>query len=188
MAQLFNFAKPIRRFILMAFWLVSMNSAGAQTLWKITGSSVVFTVKQFGSSIDGTLKGMTGTIRFDPANPQVSGMSATVDVRTINTNNSLRDRHLREREMFFNVEKYPSLRMKATRIEKVGSGYVGFFDLTIKDLIKPVRLPFTFETSGKNGTFVGTFDFNRRDWNVGGNTIGLSDRVTVRINVNTQLE
>lgn len=191
MVQLFNPLKsvrPIRDVILVAFWLVSMSKAGAQNAWKITGSSIAFTVKQLGINIDGTFKGMTGSLRFDPATPGAGSLSATVGVGTINTGNSLRDRHLRDREMFFNVEQYPDLRMKSTRIEKRDRDYTGSFDLTIKDVTKSVRMPFTFETAGRKGTFTGTFDFNRRDWNIGGNTLGLADRVTVRITVNAQLE
>ncbi len=156
--------------------------------WKPLSASVTFTAKMFGVEVLGKLGGLNAELRFDPANPASGTLAATVDTRTLDTDNNLRNKHLRERETFFNVEKYPTLRMKSTKLERAATGYTGTFELTIKDVTRPVRVPFTFENTGKKGTFTTQFELNRRDYNLGGNTLGMSDRVVVRITVNAQSE
>ncbi|MBC7891347.1 MAG: YceI family protein [Sphingobacteriaceae bacterium] len=186
MAQFFN-RFGLRACILVALWLVGI-AATAQPTWRPSGSSVGFKAKQFGVEVDGTFKGLNATLRFDPANPATGSLAGNVDARTVDTGNKLRNKHLRERESFFNVEKFPVIRLKSTRLEKAGNGYAGTFELTIKDVTKSLRVPFTFETTGKTGVFAATFPLDRRDYDLGGSTLGMSDNVTVRITVTTQQE
>lgn len=173
------------RRIVLAVFLVSLGSFPALAqVWKPTSASVTFRAKMFGTAVEGRFKGFNGQLQFDPATGTGS-LIATVDARTVDTDNLLRNRHLRERETFFNVEKFPEIRMKATRLEKTGTGYVGTFDLTVKSTTRPVRVPFTFTTEGPKGTFAGTFSFNRKEFDFGGTTLGMSETVTVSLLVNT---
>jgi len=74
--------------------------------------------------------------------------------------------------------------MKSTKIEKVGDTYIGYFDLTMKETTKNIKVPFTFKQDGNNATFSGSTTINRRDWAVGGGTLGLSNDVTFTVLVN----
>lgn len=169
----------------LAFFLVSLVGLPAVAqVWKPTSAFVTFQAKLFGTTVEGRFKGFDGQLQFNPA-VGTGSLVATVDARTVDTDNALRNRHLREREMFFNVEKFPVLRMKSTRLEKTPTGYVGIFDLTVKNTTRPVRVPFTFNTEGPKGTFAGTFIINRKDFDFGGNTLGMSSTVTVSLLVNT---
>src|SRR4051812_2495897 len=47
-------------------------------------------------------------------------VEATVDVKSINTNNSQRDQHLRNAD-FFEADSHPDLVFKSTKVEKVDS-------------------------------------------------------------------
>lgn len=171
--------------VVLTFFLVSLvGSAAVAQVWKPTSASVTFRAKMFGTAVKGSFKGFTGQLQFDPATG-LGSLTATVDARTVDTDNALRNRHLREREVFFNVEKFPVIRMKSTRLEKTATGYAGTFDLTVKSTTRPVRVPFTFTTEGTKGTFVGTFSFNRKDFDFGGNTLGMSETVSVSLLVNT---
>ena len=107
------------------------NTIFAQN-WKPITAGVSFKMKMLGTSVTGNFKGFVGTLKFDPNDLANSSLVGTVDATTIDTDNSLRNRHLKEKEDFFNVAKYPKLKMKTTKIEKEGSNYVGYFDLTIK--------------------------------------------------------
>ena len=173
------------RLVVLAFFLVSLvGSPAVAQVWKPTSASVTFRAKMFGTAVEGSFKGFTGQLQFDPTTG-LGSMTATVDARTVDTDNTLRNRHLRDRETFFNVEKFPVLRMKSTRLEKTSTGYVGTFDLTVKNITRPVRVPFTFTTEGAKGTFAGTFSLNRNDFDFGKNTFGMSETVTVSLLVNT---
>ena len=75
--------------------------------------------------------------------------------------------------------------MKSRKIEKTETGFLGTFDLTMKETTKTIKMPFTVSTEGDKSVFKGSFVLNRRDWKVGGGTLGLSNNVTVSITLNT---
>lgn len=142
----------------------------------------------FGANVTGTLGGLTTQLTFDPENLAKASLQATLDARSVDTDNSLRDRHLREKEDFFDTERHPTIKMRSVRIEKLSSGYVGYFDLTIKQTTKQLKVPFDFLRSGTNATFTSTFVINRRDWGLGGGTLGMSNDVTVSIKIVSQAQ
>ena len=177
----------MKRVFFMFVFVGSLAIAQAQT-WQPTSATVGFKIKMLGVGVDGTFKGLAATLRFDSQNMAVNNLSATVDAATLDTDNNLRNRHLREKEDYFNVAKYPKITMKSTKIEKTATGYVGYFDLTMKNTTKSVKLPFTFTQTGNKAIFSGSTVINRRDWSVGGGTLGLSNDVTMNLTVNAQAQ
>lgn len=170
--------------ILIFLLLVNLSLGVNAQNWKPTNANVSFKLKMLGSTVEGKFKGFSGTLKFDANNLATSSLNASVEAATIDTDNNLRNRHLKEKEDFFNVAKYPLLKMKTTKIEKDGNNFVGYFDLTIKETTKSVKIPFTFKQEGNNAAFQGSAVINRRDWSVGGGTWGMSDNVTFTIAVN----
>jgi polyisoprenoid-binding protein YceI len=170
--------------ILMMFLFVNMTNSIVAQNWKPTTAGVSFKLKMLGATVEGKFKGFVGVLKFDVNDLNNSSFSATVDASTLDTDNNLRNKHLKEKLDFFDVAKYPTLKMKTTRIEKDGSNFVGYFDLTIKETTKTVKIPFTFKQDGNNAIFQGSTVINRRDWKVGGGTWGMSDNVTFTIAVN----
>ena len=170
--------------ISIIFLFVSLSTATFAQNWKPVTANVFFKLKMLGSTVEGKFKGFSGIIKFDPNNLATSSLNASVDASTLDTDNNLRNKHLKEKEDFFNVAKYPTVKMKTTKIEKDGNNYVGYFDLTMKETTKSVKIPFTFKQEGNNATFQGSAVINRRDWAVGGGTWGMSDNVTFTIAVN----
>ncbi len=168
--------------ICLLFVNIITNSFAQQ--WRPVTAGVSFKIKMLGSTVDGKFKGFTGAIKFDAKDLSNASFVASVDVNTLDTDNNLRNRHLKEKEDFFNVAKYPTIKMKSTKIEKVGESYIGYFDLTMKETTKNIKVPFTFKQEGNNATFSGMTTINRRDWAVGGGTLGLSSDVTFTILVN----
>jgi polyisoprenoid-binding protein YceI len=164
--------------------IVSLSNPIFAQNWKPTTANVSFKLKMLGATVEGKFKGFTGTLKFDPDNVANSSLSASVDATTLDTDNNLRNKHLKEKSEFFNVAKYPTVKMKTTKIEKDGSNFVGYFDLTIKETTKSVKIPFTFKQEGDKASFQGSAIINRRDWSVGGGTWGMSDNVTFMIVVN----
>lgn len=79
-----------------------------------------------------------------------ASIDATIKTGSIDTGNEGRDKHLRSDD-FLNVEKYPDMRFKSTRIEKTGSGtYKITGDLTIRDVTKSVVLDTKYKGSVKD--------------------------------------
>lgn len=147
-------------------------------------SKVSFVIKNFGLKVDGNFKGIRGTILFDPADLYNSAVYVSVSANTIDTDNSTRDKHLKKAD-YFNVEKFPIISFISTKISKTATvgKYIISGNLTIKGTTKPIEFDFTAIPINTGFTFKGAFTINRRDFNVGGSSLALSDNLTVYLNV-----
>jgi polyisoprenoid-binding protein YceI len=145
-------------------------------------SDVNFTIKNFGINTPGSLKGLKGTINFNPADVASSSFSVSVDVNTINTGVDARDNHLKEEE-YFDVKKYPVITFSSANIKKDENGYLVTGNLTIKGVTKAVSFPFTVENQNNGILLNGNFSINRKDFNVGGSSAVLGNSVNVSLKV-----
>jgi len=145
------------------------------------------------STVRGQFGKTTGTVQYDPANPSAASIQAEVDVSTIDTRVAKRDAHLKSPD-FFDVEKFPTITFKSTKVESAGAGaFKVTGDLTIRGVTKPVVFNvegLTAPIKDRNGLRMGaaaTAKINRQDfgitWNraieAGGVTVG--DEVTITI-------
>lgn len=173
-------------FLLMILYFFTLMMYGQNNL-KIKYSTITFKIKNAGFYVDGFLKGFEGKIVFSPTALAGSTIEASVKTETINTGNKSRDNHLRKDDYFY-VEKYPKISMKSKRVANSQSGdFIGYFDLTIRDVTKEVKIPFTYKESNGVGVFKGNFTINRRDYKVGGNSMVLGDMVIVDIEIEVSL-
>jgi len=124
-------------------------------------------------------------------------VEATVDVTSINTNNSQRDEHLRNAD-FFEAETHPNLIFKSTKIEKLDSDSFNLYGyLTIKEITKPVKLAVEYNGIAKDpwGNIKAGFTINgkinRKDFGITYNaameTGGVMLGEEVKINGDIQL-
>src|SRR5262249_33610307 len=122
-------------------------------------------------------------------------VEATIDATSIDTGTAQRDTHLRSPD-FFDVEKFPELRFRSTRIEPVGTGHYRLTgELSIRGVTRSLALQ--VEAAGK-GTdpwgnqrigFVARTSLDRKDyglaWNqaleAGGFLVG--DRIDIELDV-----
>jgi polyisoprenoid-binding protein YceI len=136
---------PAALFTLAALALPALAAAQAAqaTTWNIdpahTHSS--FTVRHLViSNVRGEFGKTTGTLQLDEKDLSRSSVEATIDTSSIDTRVADRDTHLKSPE-FFDVQKYPSMTFKSTKVEKAGKGKLKVTgNLTIKDVTKPVVL------------------------------------------------
>ena len=142
----------------------------AATTWNIDSvhSSAQFKVKHMMiSNVKGEFTTITGTLKYDAENVSNSYVEASIEAKTISTRDPQRDAHLKSAD-FFDVEKYPALSFKSTRVSKKADGELSVAgDLTIHGVTKNV----VFEVEGPSAP-------TKDPW---GNTrVGLS--ATTRIN------
>jgi polyisoprenoid-binding protein YceI len=146
--------------------------------------------------VEGRFKDFVGTIRYDDADITKSAVEFTAKVESIDTGVEPRDKHLRTAD-FFEVEKYPEMTFKSTRVERKGKmGGVLHGDLTLKGVTKQVSLPFTITGAIKDGRGTTRFGvsartvINRRDYGItfgqpmDGGGLSIGNEVTI----NLQLE
>jgi polyisoprenoid-binding protein YceI len=174
------FMKNLFLFLLL---IIAGNGVTAQLKPVGNGTSVQFKVKNFGISVGGSFSGLQGNIKFNPGDIGHAEFNISVDANTVNTENSLRDDHLR-RETYFDVKKYPRISFASTKVSRAAQNgaFLIFGKLTIKNTTKDISFPFTAEASGTGYIFKGTFTMNRRDFGVGGSSI-ISDNLEVNLSV-----
>jgi polyisoprenoid-binding protein YceI len=168
------------------FWglLLFSNPILAQKKWQVGNSSVTFKIKNAGFIVDGSIVGLKANINFDAKKSYSNTIEATVDVKTITTNNSARDKHIRKPE-FFDVEKYSTIALSSgTFAKQTDDSFKGYFKLIIKNVTKDVVIPFTFIEKESEAIFTGTFTINRLHYNVGESSLLLSNNVTIVIKLN----
>jgi polyisoprenoid-binding protein YceI len=153
--------------------------------WNVDSANakVGFSVKGPFGTVNGTFSGLKSTIKFDPADLAGSSVQASIDANTVSSGVGVRNHHLKSEEQWLNTEKYPLITYKSTKIEKAGAGYKAVGELKIKDVSKPVEIPFTWTPNGNSGVFKGEFAFKRLDFNLGkaGGTVG--DVITIHLEV-----
>ncbi len=115
----------------------------AQSTWNIdpAHSHAGFTVRHLViSNVQGQFQKVTGAVQLDEKDVTKSSVQATIDTTTIDTRVPDRDKHLKSPD-FFDVEKYPTITFKSTKVEGAGQGKLKVTgDLTIHGVTKPVVL------------------------------------------------
>jgi len=136
-------------------------------------SFIGFKVKHMGLiEVPGYFRDFTGTVNYDAADIAKSSVEFKAVVTSVDTGVAGRDRHLRTAD-FFDVEKFPELTFKSTKVEKKGKGWIVSGDLTMRGVTKPVAIPFEItgflpggERSGAKIGISGETTINRRDFGV----------------------
>lgn len=161
-------------------------------------SEVTFAVRHMMiSTVRGKFNKFSGTIDFNEADPAKSTVDVSIETASIDTRDEKRDGHLKSGD-FFDVEKFPALTFKSTRVEKVSdnSGRV-YGDLTIRDVTRPVVLDVEYAGQARSpwGTtsagFSATTKINRKDfgltWNVALETGGVLVGEDISIAIEAEL-
>jgi polyisoprenoid-binding protein YceI len=167
------------------------------TTWKIdpSHSNVEFGVRHLMiSTVKGRFTDVSGSVQGDLADPTSGKVDITIGLASIDTREAQRDAHLRSGD-FFDVEKFPSMTFRSTRIEGRGDSFKVIGDLAIRGVSRPVVLDVTAEGLGKDpwggdrAGFSATAKIKRSDfgltWNqlleTGGVAVG--DEIKISIDV-----
>jgi polyisoprenoid-binding protein YceI len=107
-------------------------------------TQVEFSARHLGMmTVRGNFVDVTASGYIDPEHPEASTVEVTIQTASIRTDNPKRDNDLRA-SYFLEVEKYPTINFKSTKIEQTGANtYNMTGDLTIKGTTKPVTLAVT---------------------------------------------
>lgn len=143
--------------------------------------------------VEGRFKDFTGMIHYDDTDITKSSVEFTAKVESIDTGIEPRNKHLRTAD-FFEVEKYPEMTFKSTRVERKGkTGGILHGDFTLKGVTKQVSLPFTITGAIKDGQGNTRFGvdaqttINRRDYGINwgkplsGGGIDVGNEVNIRL-------
>ena len=173
--------------------------------WDNVHSSMTFKIEHLGISyVHGRFNEVAGQFSFDPKDPAKARFALTIQVASIDTNQKLRDEHLRTAD-FFEVEKYPTMSYRSTGIRPDGDGFVMEGELTLKGVTLPVPLrlvingfsvdPYASDpAAGARAGFTATGEINRMDFGVSyngpvpGGGVLLGEKVQIILEIEAALQ
>jgi polyisoprenoid-binding protein YceI len=163
----------MKKFFSIVFVSAVVLASSAYTIqavlnWKIDSekAAIKFTMQAHGQELIGSFKGVKGDINFDEKNLEKSTINVTIDIATVSTGNTTRDGHLQGAQ-WFDAATAATAKFVSTKIEKTSNGYLAIGNFTIKATTQVIEIPFTYEGSKDAGTFKGTANIKRKDFNVG---------------------
>jgi polyisoprenoid-binding protein YceI len=189
----------MKRLFLITVAAISSLVVSAQTKWSLdpTHSSVKFSVEHLViSEVEGSFKKFDGNVNSAKPDFTDAAVNFTIDVNSINTDNDMRDKHLKGDD-FFNAGQYPNMTFKSTSFKKVsGNKYALYGNMTIRNVTKPVKFDVVYGGTAKDGYgnikagFKATSVINRFDYGLKWNTLTEAGGATVGkdITINMKLE
>ena len=149
------------------------------------------------TNVSGSFKNFQAEVETNNIDFSSAQINLTAEMSSITTNNEQRDAHLRTSD-FFEVDKYPELKFRSTKVEKIDNDTFALYgELTLKGVTKTVKLNAEYNGvakdpwGGERAGFVITGKINRTDWGVNFNgaleTGGVMLSEEVRINSEIQL-
>ncbi len=154
-------------------------------------ASIIFSISHLGfSQYKGRFNSFDGTLFLQPNAPEQSSVKITVDIRSIDTNNSKLEGKLVS-EQFFDAEKFPTASFTSTKFVKLSDTKGALTgDLSLHGVTRPVVLDVTFNGAGENpfaGTktlgFAATTTIKRSDFGIKEYLPAVGDTVTLTIDV-----
>ena len=194
----------VRSFVAFSFALLSASPSFAQT-WTIDSnhSNASFAVRHMMvSTVRGEFGKLSGTVEFDDKDVAKTAIQATIDAASVNTRVADRDTHLKSAD-FFDVDRYPAITFRSTRVQSSADGLQIVGDLTIHGVTKEITLkvdgptPVLKDGRGnlKRGA-TGTTTIDRREfglvWNraveAGGVLVGDDVQITIDVELTRKVE
>ncbi len=173
----------------------TLNNQTLTGKWSVdhVHSNLQFTVDHLViSQVNGSFRDYTGSLSNEGENFEDAQIDFSIKTASLNTNNEMRDDHLRSDD-FFNAEAYPEIVFKSTGIEKTGDNTFNINGtLTIRDVRKSVTFKAKVGGVAKDAygntklglrvsTEIDRFDYNLK-WNqlteAGGFTVGKEVEIT----------
>jgi polyisoprenoid-binding protein YceI len=130
--------------------------------------------------------------------PTQSGVTATIELASIDTRQEQRDAHIRSAD-FFDVDNHPQMTFRSTAVRTDGADWVVEGELTLKGNTKPVVLSLELNGFGPDAYggyragFSAKTEINRNEFGVDikmpmdGGGVVVSDKVTVELEIEAVL-
>lgn len=166
--------------VLLVVGLMMILASPARSSWKLdtAHSKLKFAVTHLLiSEAEGNFASFTGSLEASKPDFTDAIVEFSVDVNSINTENEMRDKHLRSDD-FFNAEKHPKMLFKSVSWKMIDArNYRIEGDLTIRDVTKRVTFDVVYGGTVKDpwgntkAGFKATTVINRFDYNLKWNTL-----------------
>ncbi len=176
--------------------MTTATQPSTQTTWQVdpAHSLVEFSVRHMMvSTVKGRFTDVKGAVINVDDDPAKSSVEIEIAAASVNTGDEKRDAHLRSAD-FFDVENFPAITFKGTRVEGSPEDFTVTGDLTIRGVTREVRLIAGLNGVGTNpwGATVAGFSaetkINRKDFDLGWNVALEAGGVLVGDQIKIQIE
>lgn len=188
----------MRHFAALAL-IVSLVMPAAAAEWAVdpARSTLSFDVSAQGSPFTTTIKTWIAEISFDPANVETAHARIVVDLTSVDSGDGQRNGMMTSKSWFdARAETYtpPAGIMpgqaifQTTAFRQTGdTTYEADGTLSMRDVVKPVTLPFSLVITGAEAHMVGAVSIDRTLWGVGQGQFAGSDPVATEVSVRVEL-
>jgi cytochrome b561/polyisoprenoid-binding protein YceI len=136
--------------------------------WAIQpGGRLAFSVANGGDTVRGTFSDWSGSIRFDPENPEDAEISITVNLASASVGDATMDYTLTGAD-FLAAAAHPKATWRASSVRRTGPGrYAAQGALTLRGVSRPQALTFALTGSGLRQSVEGSAQIDRNAFGVG---------------------
>jgi polyisoprenoid-binding protein YceI len=170
-----------------ALSLVAWSALAAPpSTWTVDKSTsrLGFTASMNGAPIMGGFGRWNAQIVFDPANLPASRVVATIDTASAKTGDQTRDEALPTGD-WFSAKAFPRATFTSRKIVAAGPGhYVAQGDLLIRNVSRPIALPFMLDFAGDTAKMTGFLPIDRSAFGVGQGQWKTGEAVALKVQVN----
>jgi polyisoprenoid-binding protein YceI len=138
-------------------------------------------LRTFGLTVDGGFKTSVIKTNLDTKDLSNSYINATISVNSIFTGIEARDKHLLETD-YFDALNHEKIILKSSKLTKDANGNITLFaKLRIKGITKEMEIPLDVFEDNSMLTLKASMLVNRKNFNVGGRSILLSNNVKIKV-------
>jgi polyisoprenoid-binding protein YceI len=175
---------------LLAVAMVAGSAGAADYQVDPVHTTLIYRIKHLQASYSyGRFNKVGGTFSYDPAAPEKTTFSMSVNSADIDSGDPQRDAHLKSPD-FFNVKQFPTISFKSTSVKKTGDDKLEVTgDLTLHGVTKSVTTTLTVVgtaqgMAGETRTgFEGTLEIKRSDFGMKGLMPAVGDEVRLIVSI-----
>lgn len=147
-------------------------------------SSLAFVSRQMGVPLEGSFRKFSASIAIDPAQPESGKARIDIDIASIDVGSTEAYEEVIG-PSWFDTAKYPDASFISGKVTRTAPGhYEVTGKMTIRNVTREIRAPFTLEQKAGELVIDGTFPLKRLDYGIGsgewGDTDTVADEVQIR--------
>jgi polyisoprenoid-binding protein YceI len=168
----------------LCFFINATSAFSASYVIDTNKSSISFSGTHAGNAFTGTFQLWIAKVDFDPENPSSGSITATIDLSSATTGNTMYDGTLPQSD-WFDIKNTPQATFTSTSIRSTGEGtYFMTGNLNLRGIQQPVNIPFTLTKSDNGGlTANAKLSIDRMTFNIGAKSDPKAEWVSPMIDV-----
>jgi polyisoprenoid-binding protein YceI len=174
----------MRSLLLLALLIgTPLANAADFTVLRPQQSSLAFVSRQMGVPVEGSFNKFDARLAVDPAKPEGGTARIDIDVTSIDVGSS--DAYAEViGNSWFDTTKYPNASFVSSKVTRLAPGrYEVAGKMTIRNVTRDVKAPFTMEQKTDTLVIDGTFPINRLDYGIGSGIWSDTDTVANEVQI-----